>query len=60
MHGFELVIDEVKEIHSKERRVVCAGGEYRCEYLVIAMGSGKVQHEGKSTFSPYAANRKRL
>jgi sulfide:quinone oxidoreductase len=49
-HGFELIVDEVKEIRSKERRVVCAGGEYVCEYLVIAMGSGKVRHEGSEHF----------
>jgi sulfide:quinone oxidoreductase len=49
-HGFELVLDEVKEIHSKERRVVCANGEYRSDYLVIAMGSGKVSHKGSENF----------
>ncbi len=50
VHGFELIVDEVREIHSRERRVVCANGEYRCEYLVIAMGSGKVEYEGSEHF----------
>ncbi len=50
VHGFELIIDEVKEIRSKERRVVCKNGEYLCDYLVIAMGSGKVKHEGSEHF----------
>jgi sulfide:quinone oxidoreductase len=50
VHGFELIIDEVQEIHSKERRVVCANGEYGCEYLVIAIGSGKMKHEGREHF----------
>jgi len=49
-HGFELVLDEVREIHSKERRVVCANGEYSADYLVVAMGSGKVSHEGSEHF----------
>lgn len=49
-HGFELVIDEVKEIHSKEKRVVCTNGEYRGDYLVIAMGSGKMKHKGNEHF----------
>ncbi len=50
VHGLELIEDEVKEIHSKERRVVCANGEYGCEYLVIAIGSGKMKHEGSEHF----------
>jgi len=50
VHGFELIVDEVKEIYSKERRVVCANGEYGCKYLVIAIGSGKMKHEGSEHF----------
>lgn len=50
VHGFELIVDEVKEIYSKERRVVCSNGEYGCEYLVIAIGSGKMKHEGSEHF----------
>jgi len=49
-HGFELIIDEVREIRSRERRVICAEAEYRCEYLVIAIGSGKMKHEGAEHF----------
>ena len=49
-HGFELIIDEVKEINSKEKRVVCSSGEYSAEYLVVAMGSGKMQHKGREHF----------
>ena len=49
-HGFKLVIDEVKEIHSRERRVVCANGEYQGDYLVVAMGSGKMNHKGNEHF----------
>ncbi len=50
VHGFELIVDEVKEIHAKERRVVCAEETYTCDFLVIAMGSGKVKHEGSEHF----------
>ncbi len=49
-HGFELVLDEVKEIHSKEKRVVCLGGEYTADYLVVALGSGKMKHAGSEHF----------
>ncbi len=49
-HGFELIIDEVEEIHSKERLAVCSGGEYSAEYLVVAMGSGKMKHKGSEHF----------
>jgi sulfide:quinone oxidoreductase len=49
-HGFELIVDRVTEIHSKEYRVVCENGTYECEYLVIAIGSGKMKHEGSEHF----------
>ena len=49
-HGFELIIDEVREIHAKERRVVCENGEYQSDYLVIALGSGKMKHKGSEHF----------
>ena len=50
VHGFKLVIDSVKEIHSKEYRVVCENSVHECEYLVVAIGSGKVKHEGSEHF----------
>jgi sulfide:quinone oxidoreductase len=49
-HGFDLIIDEVQSIHSKEKRVVCANGEHTAEFLVIAIGSGKMKHEGSEHF----------
>ena len=49
-HGFRLIIDEVKEIRSKERRAICANGEYQGDYLVVAMGSGKMKHKGSDHF----------
>ncbi len=50
VHGFKLVIDSVKEIHSKEYRVVCENSIHECEYMIIAIGSGKVKHEGSENF----------
>ena len=49
-HGFKLILDEVQQIISKEKRVVCAQGEHEAEFLVIAIGSGKVKHAGAENF----------
>jgi sulfide:quinone oxidoreductase len=49
-HGFELIIDEVQSIISKERKVICKNATYQSEYLVIAIGSGKMKHEGSENF----------
>lgn len=46
VHGFELIIDEVQEIITKEEKIVCAKSTYAYEYLVVAMGSGKMKHAG--------------
>jgi len=50
VHGFELIIDEVQEINAKEKKVVCKNNTYESEYLVVAIGSGKMQHEGSENF----------
>jgi len=49
-HGFDLIIDDVQTINSKEKHVVCATGEHEAEFLVIAMGSGKMKHNGSENF----------
>ncbi|WP_292657128.1 FAD-dependent oxidoreductase [Nitratifractor sp.] len=49
-HGFDLVIDEITEIVSKEHRAIGKNGIYEGEYLVIAIGSGKMKHEGSEHF----------
>jgi sulfide:quinone oxidoreductase len=46
VHGFELVIDKVQEIVTKEEKIVCANSTYNYEYLVVAIGSGKMKHVG--------------
>ncbi len=50
VHGFELIIDEVKEIKSSEGKVICENESYEYENLVVAIGSGKVSHEGSENF----------
>ena len=50
-HGFELVIDEVKQISAKEGKVVCTNNTFDSwDYLVVAIGSGKMQHKGSEHF----------
>jgi len=49
-HGFELVIDEITEIISKEHKAIGKKGEYEGDYLVIAIGSGKMKHAGSEHF----------
>jgi len=49
-HGFDLVIDEITQIISKEHKAIGKKGEYQGDYLVIAIGSGKVKHPGSEHF----------
>ncbi|MEA2091146.1 MAG: FAD/NAD(P)-binding oxidoreductase [Campylobacterota bacterium] len=49
-HGFELIIDDVESIKSKESKVYCKNSTYEYEFLVVAMGSGKMKHEGSENF----------
>ena len=49
-HGFELIIDDVESIKSKESKVYCKNNTFEYEYLIIAMGSGKMKHEGSENF----------
>ncbi len=47
VHGFELIIDEVEAIASKEKQVTLKNkGVIGYEYLIIALGAGKVKHPG--------------
>jgi sulfide:quinone oxidoreductase len=45
-HGFELIIDDVESIKSKESKVYCKNDTYEYEFLIVAMGSGKMKHDG--------------
>ncbi len=50
-HGFELVVDSVEKILAKQNKVVCSKGEHtQWDYLVVAIGSGKMQHKGSEHF----------
>ena len=49
-HGFELIIDDVEAIKSKESKVICKENQYEYEYLVVAIGSGKMKHKGSENF----------
>jgi len=46
VHGFELIIDEVESIKTAEKKVYCKENTYEYEYLVVAIGSGKMKHKG--------------
>ena len=45
-HGFELILEEVTDIISKQNKVITSKNEYDYEYLIVAMGSGKMKHKG--------------
>ena len=49
-HGFKLEIDEVEQIISKENRVICKNKTFDYDYLIVAIGSGKMQHKGSEHF----------
>ena len=50
-HGFHLLIDEVQEIRTKEHTVICKNETLtEWDYLVVAIGSGKMKHEGEEHF----------
>lgn len=46
-HGFELIVDEVLDIKAAEKTVGCHRGRHEdFDYLVIAIGAGKMKHPG--------------
>ncbi len=51
IHGFRFIQDEIQEIRSLKKEIVCKGNTYTdFDALVIATGSGKMQHKGKENF----------
>jgi len=46
VHGFEVIIDEIESINSEAKIVHSANREYNYDYLVVALGSGKMKHKG--------------
>ncbi len=47
IHGFKLVIDEITAIKSLEGIVESHKSSYTYDYLVVALGSGKMKHRGQ-------------
>ena len=47
-HGFELIVDGVEEIEAKSKKVSLKSGKVLdgYDYLVIALGAGKMKHKG--------------
>jgi sulfide:quinone oxidoreductase len=51
VHGFEYIKDSVKKIEAKEMRITGEAGVYEgYDYVVIAVGSGKMKHKGSENF----------
>ncbi|RUM76009.1 MAG: sulfide:quinone reductase [Sulfurovum sp.] len=47
-HGFELIVNPVTHIEAKDKKVTLADGKVLddFEYIVVAMGQGKMKHQG--------------
>lgn len=45
-HGFDLIIDSIEAIKAKEQKVYGKNSTYDFEYLVVAIGNGKMKHKG--------------
>ena len=45
-HGFKLIIDKVEKIDNTTNTIILSNGEQSYDYLVIAMGMGKLKLEG--------------
>ena len=50
IHKFELILDEVKQIEAKSKKVVLNTKELTYDYLVVAMGAGKTKPKGDENF----------
>jgi len=48
--GFEVIVDEVIKIESKNNFVVCKDETYEYNNLIVSIGSGKMKHEGSENF----------
>ncbi len=50
VHKFNLIIDEVENIQSQNNKILCKNETYSYDYLIVAMGSGKIKHKGGEHF----------
>ena len=58
VHGFNLIIDEVEAIISSKDQVICKNHIYNYNFLIVAIGSGKVQYQGNEHFLSICGNPK--
>ncbi|MEN8248953.1 MAG: FAD-dependent oxidoreductase [Bacteroidota bacterium] len=49
-HKFELIIDKVQRISAKDNSVELGTQKLSYDYLVVALGGGKLQHKGSENF----------
>jgi len=45
-HGFNVIVDEVKQINSAKNQVILSSRQLTYKYLIIAMGMGKFKMKG--------------
>ena len=45
-HNFKVAIDKIESVNSKENKVIAQSQEYQYDYLITAIGAGKVKHTG--------------
>jgi len=51
IHGFKFINDKVTKIDVNNKKIVCEKTEFNdFEYLIIAMGAGKMKHKGNEHF----------
>lgn len=46
VHKFNLIIDKVQQINSKQNEVVLENQKLSYDYLIVAIGASKVKHQG--------------
>ncbi len=50
VHGFNWINDEIVKIEAKNKKAIGKAGEYEGDYMVIAMGAGKVSVKGSENY----------
>ena len=51
IHGFKFIQDKVTQMDIKNKKIICQNTQFDdFEYLIIAMGAGKMKHKGSENF----------
>ncbi len=50
VHGFTYIQDTITKIEAKSKKAFGQNGEYQGDFLVVAIGAGKMQHEGSEHY----------